>query len=237
MVVQGNFSLELINANTMEAFPEHSSSMGKTFVTVSPNVDFMVRLTAQGVPDERPIFYQTLVSANGRPRHNFKRRLLDADSFQFSSNSSNSKDQRNIFRFDRTKTSTYESVVMEKVTVRIYEGSNTSAANTNKEEEPTRQQQRRKLLETITIHCCVLPSHLHYSDSSSLSSFSTTSNTSLLSLLSLAASAKSQTQIKGRSNSLNNSMNDDLSSSSLVSSASRITPEKLLPKKTRRLVL
>ena len=154
MVAQGNFLLELVNASTMQPIPEHSSSTGKTFVTMTPNADFLLRLAAlNGAEDNRSLSYKTFVSNNtnymsGRPRHAFKRRL---DSL------SQQKVDTRVFRFDRNTASTqpYESIVMEKVIVRVYED---LAVSDRKEDLPLGQRhQRRKLLETIMIHCCVLP--------------------------------------------------------------------------------
>ena len=134
MVSQGNFSLRLINASTMEPLKEHSSSTGKTYVTLTSNVDFLVQLEAsQAIEKNQSIFYQTFVSnAATTTRHNFKRRQ-----------NLNSTAKPSIYRFDRSSTQAYESVAMEKVTVRVFE----ATANGG-----------RRHLETLTMHCCVLPS-------------------------------------------------------------------------------
>ncbi|CAB9500344.1 expressed unknown protein [Seminavis robusta] len=152
MVVQGSFSLRLINAANMKQIPEHSSSTGKVFVTMKPNEDFFVQLEVNGnsALQDRNIVYQTFVSNNHssnderKPRSSFKRRLT----------TTNQQDhERRMFRFENpTKGHPHASSgVMEKVTVRVYEQQSSipSQAGTAK---------RRLLVETITIHCLVLPS-------------------------------------------------------------------------------
>lgn len=136
MVNQGNFSLRLINASTMEPLKEHSSSTGKTYVTLSSSVDFFVQVEdLRGDDNERAIFYQTSVSNSATTsRHNFKRRQP-----------LNETTKHDVYRFDRSTaaTASYESVVMEKVTVRVFEATADNG---------------RKHLETITLQCCVIPS-------------------------------------------------------------------------------
>ena len=130
MVIQGNFSLRLINAGTMKPLPEHSSSTGKTFVTLASNVDFLVELEPQVPYNDRSIFYQTTVSNSTTSSHFKRRQTL-------------SEKKPSIFRFDKASKQSYDSVVKEKVTVRVFEVTPDNG---------------KKLLETIMMHCCVLPS-------------------------------------------------------------------------------
>ena len=138
MVVQGNFSLRLINASTMKPLHEHSSSTGKTFVTLASNMDFLVELEAvPGFNNKRSIFYQTTVSNSATTGYKRRQRL---DSV---------KEKPSIFRFDKSSTELYDSVAKEKVTVRVF--------------EVTDNKNGKKHLETITMHCCVLPSVKRFS--------------------------------------------------------------------------
>jgi hypothetical protein len=145
MVVQGSFSVKLINAATMKPFAEHYSSIGNSFVTMNPHGGFFVQLEAHGsLANDPAIFYKTFASSNsctstiaGRPKNNFKR-------------TGHGDTERIVFRFETTA-QPYESMAREKVTVRIYERLSTP---------PTKSAATAKmrLLESVTIHCLVIPS-------------------------------------------------------------------------------
>ena len=159
MVVQGNFSLQLVNTKTMEPFREHSDYTGKTFVRMEPNVDFFVRLSRTNKADngDTPISYQTFVSnttAGVNHSNGFKRR--------WNPNHHGGRPNLDVYRFERTApVSTYHqsSVLMEHVTVQVFEEKiqEASAPTSKKRKRDHRHSAptRSKLLETLTVYCCV----------------------------------------------------------------------------------
>lgn len=154
MVLRGSFSLQLINAKTMQPFQEHFDYTGKAFVRMGANVDFFLRLRQKSGGEsgnDACWVYQTFVSnnrGNGAPMHTFKRRLNP-------NNEISGSPDMNIYRFERTAQSlSHDHVAMEHVTVRIYEI--TSSASRKKRKRPECNSPG-KLMQTITISCCVLP--------------------------------------------------------------------------------
>ena len=267
MVVQGNFSLELINANTMKAFPEHSSANGKTFVTMLPNVDFLVRLSSaaaahdvQEPHDDRHIVYQTVVSNSSGGSNNTKTTRRHSSKRRFVTSGYKKHSDYPVFRFDRPATKSYPSVVVEKVTVRIYEitAAATSHSNdpaTTTSSCPTKQQHapKRKLLETITIRCSVLPPVLSISDTENLLGWVSAAPPVPFNPLLSSGGQEPQEESKGNKSKMEKSplVNPFTTSPHTARAAlflshpplspmsmSRITPDKILsPKKLRRLVL
>ena len=145
MVIQGSFSVRLINAATMKPFAEHTSSTGKVCVTMKPGEGFFVHMEVSGSNvDESAIVYKTLVKSDnrcmstGQGWHTFKR-------------ASPGDTDRHVFRFE-TAAKPYQSITRAKVTVCIYEQSSLHR------QKGAAMMSKRRLLDTVTIHCLVIPS-------------------------------------------------------------------------------
>lgn len=46
MVIQGSFSVQLVEAATKETFKEHTYPGGKTFAEVEPEIDYFIAIDA-----------------------------------------------------------------------------------------------------------------------------------------------------------------------------------------------
>jgi hypothetical protein len=234
MVVQGSFSVKLINASTMMPYADHASSTGKVFVSMKPHDDFFVHLEqVHGnllVVDERVIFYKTFVSSNsckstntGSRKNNFKRTSRGGDT------------ERNVFRFETTTTQPYESMAREKVTVRIYE--RLSSSHCNKKGSVV-MSKRRRLLESVTIHCLVISPDLPKVDQMMAirdSVVTTSDATTHLSLTSMDVFLQSKQLTSLQSPSWLMRQTCQYRSNPLL--ASRIMPEKLHQQPSLRLIL
>ena len=48
MVVAGNYSVRLVNAETKEAFKEHKAPDGKIYAEIEPGVDYFIEIEVVG---------------------------------------------------------------------------------------------------------------------------------------------------------------------------------------------
>jgi hypothetical protein len=219
MMVQGSLSVKLINATTMKPFAEHCSSIGKVFVTMNPHDGFFVHMKVHGkLVDERSIFFKTFVSSSSctstiaqRPRNSFKR-------------TNNGDNERNVFRFETTA-QPYESMARGQVTVRIYER---LSSNTKKSAVTA----KRRFLESVTIHCLVVPSeHPEVGQMANCDAFTTDATSLLLSMDTLQSkkltALQSPSWLKGE--------NYQAPANPLL--APRIMPEKLHLRQSLQLIL
>lgn len=73
----------------------------------------------------------------------------------------------NIYCFDQAQRKSYERIVLEKVQVCIYKSIITTATagsnnDNDKDKKHHHHHYHKQLVETLTIHCCILPAEHHY---------------------------------------------------------------------------